>query len=98
MNIFLGNLNYNVDEDDIQGIFEEYGAVKSVKIITDKETGKSKGFGFVEMFDDEAAKKAIGELHEGELEGRNIIVNEARPRPKKNFRSNGNNNNRRNFR
>ncbi len=94
MNIFLGNLSYNVDEDDIQGIFEEYGAVKSVKIITDKETGKSKGFGFVEMFDNDAAKKAIAELHEGELEGRNIVVNEAKPKQKKNFR---NNNNKRDF-
>lgn len=90
MNIFLGNLSYNVDEDDILGIFEEYGAVKSAKIIKDRETGKSKGFGFVEMLDDESAKKAIRELHEGELDGRNIIVNEAKPK-KKNFTNNRNN-------
>lgn len=95
MNIFLGNLSYNVDEDDILGIFEEYGTVKSAKIITDRETGKSKGFGFVEMVDEEAGKKAIKELHEGELDGRHIIVNEAKPKEKKNFRSNNNNNKRR---
>lgn len=97
MNIFLGNLSYNVDEDDILGIFEEYGEVKSAKIVMDRETGKSKGFGFVEMLDDEAAKKAIKELHEGELEGRNIIVNEARPKQKKTGNFRGGNNNRRNF-
>ena len=59
MNIYVGNLNYRVREDDLKQVMEEYGTVESVKIIKDRETGKSKGFGFVEMPDDEAAKKAM---------------------------------------
>ena len=62
MNIYVGNLNYRVREEDLKQVMEEYGVVDSVKIIKDRETGKSKGFGFVEMPDDEAAKKAIAEL------------------------------------
>ena len=68
MNIYVGNLNYRVREDDLKQVMEEYGTVESVKIIKDRETGKSKGFGFVEMPDDEAAKKAIAELNEAEYE------------------------------
>jgi RNA recognition motif-containing protein len=93
MNIYVGNLSYNVEELDLKEIFEEYGAVSSVKIITDKFTGKSKGFGFVEMASDEEAKKAIDELNGGELENRKIVVNESQPRPKE---DRPNNNNRRN--
>jgi len=59
MNIYIGNLNYRVREDDLKQVMEAYGAVDSVKIIKDRETGKSKGFGFVEMADDEAAKKLL---------------------------------------
>ncbi len=80
MNIYVGNLQYNVDEDDLRGIFEEYGEVKSVKIIMDKFTGKSKGFGFVEMADNDAGTKAVEALNDAELEGRNMRVNEARER------------------
>ncbi|RIH65503.1 RNA-binding protein [Mariniphaga sediminis] len=80
MNIYVGNLPYNVVEEDLREIFEEYGEVASVKIISDKLTGRSKGFGFVEMDDEEEAKKAIGELNNAELSGRNIKVNESRPR------------------
>ncbi len=80
MNIFIGNLPYSVKESDLQGFFEEYGAITSAKIITDKFSGRSKGFGFVEMDDDEAAKKAVEELNGAELEGRNIVVNEANER------------------
>lgn len=80
MNIFIGNLPYSVKESDLQGFFEEYGEVSSAKIITDKFSGRSKGFGFVEMSDDEAAKKAVEELNGAELEGRNIVVNEANER------------------
>lgn len=77
MNIFVGNLNYSITEDDIKEIFEEYGELTSVKLITDKFTGKSKGFGFVEMADAEEAKKAIEELNGAEVEGRTIVVNES---------------------
>ncbi|SEG08675.1 MULTISPECIES: RNA recognition motif domain-containing protein [Parabacteroides] len=80
MNIYIGNLNYRVREDDLKQVMEEYGAVDSVKIIKDRETGKSKGFAFVEMPDDSAAKKAIEELNEAEFEGRQMVVKEARPR------------------
>ncbi|MFW5831372.1 MAG: RNA recognition motif domain-containing protein [Prolixibacteraceae bacterium] len=80
MNIYCGNLPYNVVEEDLREIFEEYGEVSSVKIINDKLTGRSKGFGFVEMDDDDEARKAIEELNNAELSGRNIKVNESRPR------------------
>jgi RNA recognition motif-containing protein len=80
MNIYVSNLSFNVTDDDLQGFFSDYGAVSSAKVITDKFTGKSRGFGFVEMPDDEAAKKAIGELDGGVVEGRAIKVTEARPR------------------
>jgi len=80
MNIYCGNLPYNVVEEDLREIFEEYGEVASVKIINDKLTGRSKGFGFVEMDNDDEARKAIEELNNAELSGRNIKVNESRPR------------------
>src|SRR5215467_75617 len=80
MNIYVSNLSFNVTDDDLQGFFSDYGAVSSAKVITDKFTGKSRGFGFVEMPDDEAAKKAISELDGGVVEGRSIKVTEARPR------------------
>jgi len=80
MNIYVGNLPYSVVEEDLREIFEEYGEVSAVKIINDKLTGRSKGFGFVEMDDDDEAKKAIEELNNADLSGRNIKVNESRPR------------------
>ena len=80
MNIYIGNLNYRVREADLQQVMEEYGAVDSVKTIKDRETGKSKGFGFVEMGNDAQAKQAIEELNGAEYEGRTMIVKEARPR------------------
>ncbi len=82
MNIYVGNLSYKLQEKDLQEIFAEYGEVTSVKIITDKFTRRSKGFGFVEMTDDAAAQKAIGELDGAEVEGRNIKVNQAREKEK----------------
>jgi RNA recognition motif-containing protein len=78
MNIYLGNLPYNINEDELMELFEEHGSVNSVKLITDKFSGKSKGFGFVEMPNDEEAKKAIEELNGTEVKGRNITVNQAR--------------------
>jgi len=80
MNIYVGNLPYNIVEEDLREIFEEYGEVSTVKIIADKLTGRSKGFGFVEMDNSQEATKAIEELNNAELGGRNIKVNESRPR------------------
>ena len=81
MNIYVGNLPFNMGEDDLKEIFEEYGEVSSVKIINDKFTGRSKGFGFVEMDSDDEANNAIKELNNAEISGRNIKVNESKPRP-----------------
>ncbi len=80
MNIYIGNLNYRVRENDLQEALEEFGAVDSVKIITDRETGRSKGFAFAEMSDDAAAQKAINALNETEFEGRQMVVKEALPK------------------
>lgn len=80
MNIYIGNLNYKVKESDLQQVMEEYAPVSSVKLIKDRETGKSKGFGFVEMENEAAARQAIEELNGAEYEGRTMVVKEARPR------------------
>jgi RNA recognition motif-containing protein len=80
MNIYVGNLDYKVDENDLKDVFQEFGTVESSKVITDKFTGKSKGFGFVTMEDDEQAKNAIEELNGATYEDRVMKVNEARPR------------------
>jgi RNA recognition motif-containing protein len=90
MNIYVGNLQYGVTEDELKELFEEFGEVMSVKIITDKYSGRSKGYGFVEMSNNNEAKKAIENLNEKELRGRNIRVNQAREREensKRNSRS-----------
>lgn len=87
MNIYVGNLPYSIGEDDLQGIFGEYGEIESVKIITDKYSGRSKGFGFVVMDNDEEAKAAIENLNGKTVDSREITVNEARPR-KDNFSNN----------
>ncbi len=80
MNIYVSNLSFNVQDEDLKGFFEEYGEVSSAKVITDKFTGRSRGFGFVEMSDDAAAQKAIQELDGATVEGRAIKVSEAKPR------------------
>jgi RNA recognition motif-containing protein len=80
MNIYVGNLNYRVDESALESVFAEFGAVSSVKIITDKYNGRSKGFGFVVMDDDDEAKAAIEKLNGSTLEDREMVVNEARPK------------------
>jgi len=80
MNIYVGNLSYEVNNDDLRTAFEEFGEVSSAKVIMDRETGKSRGFGFVEMTDDESAKDAIKVLDGKDLKGRNLKVNEAKPR------------------
>ena len=83
MNIFISNLNFKVGDSDLQQLFEEYGEVSSAKIITDRYTGRSRGFGFVEMPDDAAAEKAISELNQIEHDNKVITVNQARPRENK---------------
>lgn len=86
MNIYVGSLSYDVTEDEIRDVFSPYGEISSISIITDKYSGKSKGFGFVEMPKQEEAEEAIKCLDESEMKGRNIKVNEARPkeeRPKR---------------
>ncbi len=88
MNIFVGNLNFKLEEEELREVFEEYGEVSSAKIIKDKFTNRSRGFGFVEMPNDEEANKAIRELDGAELDGRNMNVNEARERQNNNNRSN----------
>lgn len=80
MNIFVGSLPFRMDESELREHFETYGEVESVKIITDKFTGRSRGFGFVEMPNDEEAKKAIAELNGTEIGGRAIIVNKSEER------------------
>jgi cold-inducible RNA-binding protein len=80
MKLYVGNLSYNVSSSDLEQLFAQYGAVRSAQVITDRDTGRSKGFGFVEMSDDNAARQAIQALNEKEHDGRPLTVNEARPR------------------
>ena len=96
MNIYVSNLSFNVTDEDLQSYFAEYGEVSSAKVITDKFTQRSRGFGFVEMSDDAAAQKAIAELDGATVDGRAIRVNVAKPReerpaggPKRSFAGNG---------
>jgi RNA recognition motif-containing protein len=90
MNIFVGSLPFKLEEADLKELFEAFGEVISVKIINDRESGRSKGFGFVEMTDDEAAKKAIADLNGSEVAGRNIVVNQAEDKkPRDNSRGFG---------
>ncbi len=81
MNIYVGNLSWSMTDEDLTNLFTEYGSVTSGKILKDKISGRSKGFGFVEMEDDEAARTAIANLNETEVQGRKLIVNESQPRP-----------------
>ena len=80
MNLYVGNLSYEMSEENLRTEFAEYGEVQSAKIITDKFTGRSRGFGFVEMNSDDEGKKAMEELNGKDFEGRQLVVNEARPR------------------
>ena len=88
MNIYVSNLSFNVQDEDLRSYFAEYGEVASAKVITDKITNRSRGFGFVEMSDEAAAQKAIAELDGATVDGRAIKVNVAKPREE---RSSGNN-------
>ena len=86
MNIYVGNLSWSMTDDDLMNLFTEHGSVTSAKILKDKMNGRSKGFGFVEMEDDEAAKAAIAALNEIEVQGRKLIVNESQPRQEGDFK------------
>jgi cold-inducible RNA-binding protein len=88
-NIYVGNLNFDATEDQVRSMFEAYGAVDKVSIITDRDTGQSRGFAFVEMVDDESAEKAMEALNGTNLGGRNLTVNEARPKPDRARRDGG---------
>ncbi len=80
MNIFVAKLDYNTESETLQDLFQQFGEVESAKVISDRETGRSRGFGFVEMPNDEEGNAAIEALNGTELDGREIVVKEARPR------------------
>ena len=80
MNIFIAGLSYNISDSDLTELFAEYGEVASARVISDRETGRSKGYGFVEMADEEAGDKAIAALNEAEVDGRKLAVSVARPK------------------
>jgi RNA recognition motif-containing protein len=88
MNIYVANISFKATDGDLKDLFEEYGDVSSAKIIIDKETQRSRGFGFVEMADDAAAREAISKLNGASFQGKNLNVNEARPKTE-NSRSGG---------
>lgn len=87
--LYVGSLPYSVTEDQLRDMFTEFGALESVRIITDKYTGQSKGFGFVEMANEEDAQKAIDGVNGREMNGRTLVVNEARPEEKRSFGGGG---------
>lgn len=89
MNIFVSNLNFSVQDEDLKGFFTPYGEVKSAKVLNDKFTGKSRGFGFVEMSDTAAGKKAIAELDNSTMDNRAIKVIDATPKEDQTERKNG---------
>lgn len=91
MNIFIAGLSFATTDAELADLFQEYGETSSAKVITDRQTGRSKGYGFVEMEDDEAANKAIAALDETEFAGRKIAVSEAKPREPRQERSFNNN-------
>jgi cold-inducible RNA-binding protein len=88
-NIFVGNLNFGATEDAVRSLFEAYGAVERVSIVTDRDTGQPRGFGFVEMSANADADRAIAELNGRELDGRALNVNEARPKTERSFGGGG---------
>jgi cold-inducible RNA-binding protein len=89
MNIFVAKLNFRTSSEDLQAAFEQFGEVTSAKVIMDRETGRSKGFGFVEMADNESGQKAVDNLDGSELDGSTIVVKEAEDRPKRDFGNRG---------
>ena len=94
MNLYISNLSYNISDEDLRLLFADYGEITSAKVIMDRETGRSRGFGFVELSDDELAKKAIEELNQASYDGKVINITEARPREDRGDRGGRFNNNR----
>lgn len=88
-NIFVGNLSFSATEDSLRSLFETHGAVDRVSIVTDRDSGQSRGFGFVEMADDAEGEKAIAALNGREMNGRDLNVNEARPKGERSFSGGG---------
>jgi cold-inducible RNA-binding protein len=88
-NLYVGNLSFDLGEKDIEELFTPYGEVVSVNVVTDRQTGRPRGFGFVEMAQDEDAKKAIESLDGKEVKGRNLTVNVAKPKKENSGRGNG---------
>jgi len=89
MNIYVGNLAYAVSDDDLKRLFEEFGAVDAARVVMDRDSGRSKGFGFVEMSDSAAANAAIEAMNGKDLNGRKVVANEARPREERPRRDGG---------
>ena len=89
MNIYVANIPWKASEEDLKGLFEQHGEVTSAKIVIDKFTQRSRGFGFIEMKDDNAGKNAINELNGADFMGKNLVVNEARPKTEGGPRSGG---------
>ena len=94
MNLYISTLSYNISDEDLRQLFADYGEITSAKVIMDRETGRSRGFGFVELSDDELAKKAIEELNQASYDGKVINITEARPREDRGDRGGRFNNNR----
>ena len=94
MNLYISNLSNNISDEDLRQLFADYGEITSAKVIMDRETGRSRGFGFVELSDDELAKKAIEELNQASYDGKVINITEARPREDRGDRGGRFNNNR----
>lgn len=94
MNLYISNQSYNISDEDLRLLFADYGEITSAKVIMDRETGRSRGFGFVELSDDELAKKAIEELNQASYDGKVINITEARPREDRGDRGGRFNNNR----
>lgn len=94
MNLYISNLSYNISDENLRQLFADYGEITSAKVIMDRETGRSRGFGFVELSDDELAKKAIEELNQASYDGKVINITEARPREDRGDRGGRFNNNR----
>ena len=94
MNLYISNLSYNISDEDLRLLFADYGEITSAKVIMDRETGRSRGFGFVQLSDDELAKKAIEELNQASYDGKVINITEARPREDRGDRGGRFNNNR----
>ncbi len=89
MNLYVGNVSFSCNEDDLRDLFGEYGEVKSVRLVTDRETGRARGFGFVEMENRDSGQNAIDALNNREFGGRKLVVNEARPKPEGQSRGGG---------